>query len=177
MDIRLIDAQHRADIRLPNEPFPLYGSMLPSFRDGVWSWEIRLLPPEQASEMTFPDEDYDYDAMSGDCFFVGAYEGEACVGLAVWRKEWHKYLYLYDLKVRREYRGRGIAARLIDDGKRRAKELGCRGLYTVGQDNNLNACKLYLRCGFVIGGYNDHVYNGTSQEGKGDIYFYLEGDG
>ena len=48
------------------------------------------------------------------------------------------------------------------------------GLYTIGQDNNLNACLFYLSCGFQIGGFDNKVYKGTSQEGKSDILFYLD---
>lgn len=173
MTIQLIDKAHAGDINIPNEPFPLYGRMIPSYIDGKWSYRTVGFPPEEVSEMTFPDENYDYDAMSEDCFFVGAYDGGRCVGLAIWQKPWHKYLYLYDLKVIREYRGRGVASALIRHGRQLAAQLGYRGVYTIGQDNNLNACKFYLKCGFEIGGFDNHVYNGTRQEGKADIYFYL----
>lgn len=176
IDIRIIDRAHAADINIKNEPFPLYGRMIPSLRDGTWNSRIELFAPEDVGEMTFPDENYDFEAMSESCVFVGAYEGNACIGLAIWQREWHKYLYLYDLKVNRAYRGKGIASRLIEHGKSLAAARGCLGLYTVGQDNNLNACMLYLNCGFEIGGFNDHVYNGTSQAGKADIYFYMDVD-
>ena len=174
IEIRIIDADRKTDINIPNESFPLYGKMIPSLRDGIWSYGIELFSSENISEMTFPDENYDFDEMSNNCVFVGAYEGDKCIGLAIWQKEWHKYLYLFDLKVNSSYRGKGIAFALIEHGKQLAKESGFRGLYTIGQDNNLNACKFYLKSGFEIGGFNNHVYTGTSQEGKGDIYFYLD---
>ncbi len=176
IDIRRIDESHKADIHIPNEAFSLYGRMIPSLRDGLWSYRIELFSSENVSEMTFPDENYDFAEMSKDCIFIGAYDDDQCVGLAIWQKQWFKYLYLYDLKVSRRYRGNGIASALIAYGKQLAKENGYRGLYTIGQDNNLDACRFYLKNGFVIGGFNDHVYNGTPQEGKGDIYFYLDND-
>lgn len=41
--------------------------------------------------------------------FVGAYnENGKCIGLAVYKKDWLKYIYLEDLKVYKEYRGHGI---------------------------------------------------------------------
>ncbi|MBR6607453.1 MAG: hypothetical protein IKK98_02130, partial [Oscillospiraceae bacterium] len=51
---------------------------------------------------------------------------------------------------------------------------GCRSIYTQGQDNNLAACRFYLKHGFVIGGLDTMVYNGTSQQGKSDVIFYLD---
>ena len=126
--------------------------------------------------MTFPEEHYCFEERAERRIFVGAYEGETCVGLALWEREWHRYLYLSDLKVSRACRGRGVASALIEEGKRLAGALGLRGLYTIAQDNNLAACRFYLKCGFEIGGFNSHVYRGTAQEGKADIYFYLELD-
>lgn len=75
-EIRLIDAQHSKDINLPNEPFKLFGRLIPKYSDGKWSWETELFAPENASEMRFPDEHYDFEQMSENCTFIGAYDGE-----------------------------------------------------------------------------------------------------
>ena len=174
MLIKEIDLSKKIDIRLPNEPFALFGRMVPSFQDGVWSFREELFPPEDVTEMTFPEEAYDFETMSRDCVFVGAYEDNQCIGLAIWQRSWNRYLYLYDLKVCRAFRGKGTGAALIKHGKHLAGELGYLGLYTVGQDNNLGACRFYLRQGFALGGFDDHVYRGTTQEGKADLHFYLD---
>ena len=47
-------------------------------------------------------------------------------------------------------------------------------LFRSGQNNNLGACKFYIKAGFRIGGLDTEVYKGTSQEGKADILFYLD---
>ena len=70
-------------------------------------------------------------------------------------------MYLYDLKVSREYRGRHIGRRLMQKSKEIAVQNGYYGLYTQGQDNNPGACLFYLNCGFYIGGLD-------TQEGKAD---------
>lgn len=163
------------DINLPNEPFPLYGRMIPRFDGESWSYSVEELPKEQTSEMTFPDENYVYEDMKENSFFVGAYDGTGkCVGLAIYQKSWNRYLYLYDLKVNRDCRGRGIGSLLLEEGKRIAGEYGYRGIQTVGQDNNLGACLFYIKNGFAIGGLDTRVYTGTKQEGKSDILFYLD---
>lgn len=51
-------------------------------------------------------------------------------------------MYLYDLKVNRAYRNRGVASLLIENAKKIASEKGYRGIYTQGQDNNL--CRLFV---------------------------------
>ena len=172
MEIRVIDREHKEDINIPNQPFPLFGRMIPRYDGKVWSYTVEKFP--DIEEMCFPDENYDYDAMQENTVFVGAYDGELCVGLAILQRAFFKYMYLYDLKVNREYRGKGVAGRLMDRACEIAREQGYKGIYTQGQDNNLGACLFYVKSGFVIGGLDTQVYKGTSQEGKADIIFYRD---
>lgn len=173
--IRKIDAVHKQDIRIPNQPFPLFGRLLPAYQDGRWSWQAERFAPGEVTEMCFPDENYDYDAMQAEgTVFLGAYDGERCIGLAVLQPGFFRYLYLYDLKVSAEYRAQHVGAQLIEAAKRLAAEQGCDGLYTQGQDNNLGACLFYLHTGFYIGGLDTNVYKGTAQEGKADVIFYID---
>ena len=170
--IRFIDKAHSSDINLKNEPFPLFGRMLPCYQDGKWSYTTSK--NAEIAWDCFPDENYDYEAMEKDHVFIGAYDGAACVGLAILRKQWHKYLYLHDLKVNGAYRGRHIGTRLIDAACSYAKEQGFRGVWTIGQDNNLAACLFYVNSGFRLGGLDTEAYRGTRQEGKSDIHFYRD---
>ena len=171
---RVVDEDHEADINLKNHPFKLFGLLLPSYQNGKWDHTELLFPEENVTEMCFPDENYDFEAMSQDHVFVGAYDGGACVGLAILREDFFKYMYLYDLKVNQDCRGQGVGRLLIGACKELAVQRGYRGLYTQGQDNNLGACRFYLKTGFEIGGINTHVYKGTFQEHKKDILFYCD---
>ncbi|WP_394267096.1 GNAT family N-acetyltransferase, partial [Anaerotignum sp.] len=68
------------------------------------------------------------------------------------------YLHVLDLKVSAAFRGRGIGRALIEAGKAFARELGYRGLYLEAQDNNLEPCRFYLRCGFQETGIKWNMY-------------------
>ena len=171
MEIRRITKDNAADLNLHNEPFAMPGRFIPELKNGIWSWRTELFEKEET--MTFPDEKYDIDEMSAKGIVLGAYEDGKCIGVAIYQTQWLKYMYLYDLKVSAAARGKGIGKALIRAGLEAAKEQGYRGLYTQAQDNNLNACLFYLKAGFEIGGFDNHLYNGTSQEGKADIIFYL----
>lgn len=174
IDIRIINAEHKQDINIQNEPFALFGRMMPSFVDGKWGYSVVRFAESEIREMRFPDENYDYDALSENSVFIGAYDGDKCIGLAIMQQAFFKYMYLYDLKVNADYRCKHIGAMLIEKAKEVALGDGYRGIYTQGQDNNLGACLFYLKNGFVIGGLDTHVYAGTPQEGKSDILFYLD---
>lgn len=172
--VKIIDEAHKEDINIPNQPFRLFGRMIPSYCNERWGYETERFADKDITEMCFPDENYDWDELSQNSVLVGAYDGDKCVGLAILQQAWFKYMYLYDLKINSEYRGKHIGTMLIEKSKDVAIEHGYRGIYTQGQDNNLGACLFYLNNGFVIGGLDTHVYKGTSQEGKKDILFYCD---
>lgn len=174
LKIKIIDEERKQDINIPNEPFQLFGRMIPSYINEKWQYEIVYFEQDKIGEMCFPDENYDYNAMKEHCVFVGAYDGEKCIALAILKDAMMKYMYLYDLKVSKAYRRQGVASALIEKSKEICRERGYRGLYTQGQDNNLSACKFYIKTGFYIGGFDSNVYKWTKQEGKSDIIFYLD---
>lgn len=172
MDIRLIDESHTQDINLANEPFLLRGKMKIRYDETGWHHEEIDFPPEQITEMTFPDENYQYEEMKKDTIFLGAYEEQTCVGLAILTPGFGSCCYIADLKVKRALRGKGIGKQLIQAAYQYAIGAGYKGLTVIAQDNNLDACRFYLACGFEIGGLDTKTYEHTKQAGKADITFY-----
>ena len=172
VEIRTITRENQVDLNLKNDPFQMPGRLIPSLENGSWTYREELF--EQPRSMCFPDENYDFEQYSKDGFLLGAYEDGNCVGLGIFREEFWKYVYVYDLKVSAAARGKGIGRMLIDAGMEKARAKGYRGLYLYAQDNNLNACRFYLKAGFEIGGFDNRRYDGTSQEGTADIVFYKE---
>lgn len=139
IEVRLIDTAHKEDINISNEPFPLRGRMIIEHTENVWNHMEELLPLEKITEMVFPDENYKFEEMK-EYIFLGAYEDETCVGVAILCSAFNPCLFLYDLKVNSNVRGKGIGRLLIEEAFKIAKKDKYAGLYTVGQDNNLNAC-------------------------------------
>lgn len=170
--IRIIDRENASDINIRNEPFKLFGRMLPSYQDGKWNYSI--MENEKIEWDVFPDENYNFEIMKKEYIFIGAYDGSDCIGLAILKHQWNKYIYLHDLKVNSAYRGQHIATKMMDAAYKYAREHGYRGIWTIGQENNLAACLFYVNTGFRIGGLDTDVYNGTNQEGNADIYFYKD---
>lgn len=172
--IRVITHDNKQDINIPNHSFPLRGRMIVEYTNNEWSHREELFAPDDVTEMTFPDEGYNYDNLiQKDYIFIGAYnEDNTCVGLAILVPEFSPCMFLYDLKVNNDMRGKGVGKLLIDACYKISKEKKFTGLYTIGQDNNLNACLFYLSTGFIIGGLDTIVYRNTKQEGKANIYFY-----
>ena len=172
MEIRMITRENAGDLNLKNEPFEMPGRFIPELKDGQWTYSTETF--EKPQTMVFPDESYDFDQISRKGILFGAYEDGKCIGVAIYQDYWLKNMYLYDLKVNASARGKGVGKALIAAGLAAAKERGYRGIYTIAQDNNLNACMFYLHAGFEIGGFDNRAYGGTSQEGKADIIFYTK---
>ena len=171
LEIRQITIENKSDINLKNDPFKLIGRLIVERRDGEWTYREEVLPESEVSEMVFPDENYVYEDMP-DYVFLGAYDSEECVGVAILCPHFTGRLYLEDLKVVSKARGKGVGKLLIKACKTYAKEQGYKGICTVGQDNNLIACRLYLSAGFKIGGLDTEIYEGTKQAEKADVWFY-----
>lgn len=174
MEIRLLTAEDAADLNLPNEPFDQPGTFVPSLNDGVWGWRADYY--EKPRTMCFPQENHDFEELSQNGAVLGAYEQGSCIGLAILQNAFFKYMYIWDLKVSAAHRGLGVGKCLMEEAVKLARDRGYDGIYCQAQDDNLNACLFYLRAGFQIGGFDNHVYAGTAQAGKGDVLFYKTGE-
>ena len=173
MKIIKIDKEHTQDLKIKNEPFDLKGKIEVTFDGKDWHSIKILFSDEEIKQMTFPDEDYDFDKLNGHVLF-GAYENNECVGLAILTKDFNSRLYLSNLKVKRNYRHHGVAKSLLNEAYKYVLENELIGLFTICQDNNVDAFDFYIKFGFKIGGYDNNVYRNTKQEGKADILLYLD---
>lgn len=171
--IEKISQNNQAALKLPNEPFALFGRLVVSRIGGKWQ-SHEVLPDDSKQTQIFPNEKYDLTVIEQNGFALGAFAGKTCVGLAIFENRWNHYLYLSDLKVTAAYRRKKIASKLMGTAAKLAKEKGMRGLTTIAQDNNLGANRFYLHYGFEIGGLNTKNYQFTKQKGKADIYYYLD---
>ncbi|OFI47039.1 hypothetical protein BG262_01530 [Floricoccus penangensis] len=167
-----INNENKESLQLPNEDFHIFGKLIPTFKDETWSYQEEIF--EKSWSMKFPDENYSLENIDNRGFALAAFDGEKCIGFAIFEDTWNKFMYLMDLKVNKEYRKQGIASLLLTSAVGEIKNRGYKGINTIGQDNNLAACRFYLNNGFKIGGIDNMNYKFTQQEGKTDIYFYLE---
>ena len=87
---------------------------------------------------------------------------------------WNKLAYIEELAVNTGFRGKGAGYALMRKAIEWAKAQNYPGMMVETQDNNVRACLLYERCGFVLGGLDRYVYT-TFPENRDEIalYWYL----
>ncbi len=159
------------DIAKTNEHFPIIGRIKPSLHDGVWSYEEELF--ETPGETRFPDDLLDwsqYIDQDDKALFLAYVNGE-CVGQIRVVKEWNRFCYIENIASTTQYRGHGIGARLLERAEEWAKEKDLIGMSLEAQDDNLIACRFYIKHGFILGGV-DTLKQSYNKNIEATLYWY-----
>ena len=86
---------------------------------------------------------------------------------------WNKFAYVEELAIDTEFRGKGIGHALMNRAIEWAKGQSFPGITLETQDNNVPACKLYEKCGFVLAGLDLYAYKNFDNASEIALYWYL----
>lgn len=146
----------------------------PQMGVSVADWPQRAVEPYQKCYGIDPEE---FSDLLGDpargAIFV-AWLGEKAVGHVVVDIKWNGFAHIAELVVDATARRQGVACQLIDVAGFWARKRHLPGIMLETQSNNLAACRLYERYGFVMGGVDHWRYRGIdphTQESA--IFWYL----
>ncbi|NGZ76467.1 GNAT family N-acetyltransferase [Saccharibacillus alkalitolerans] len=163
--------EHIPYINDMNDAFPIFGRLVPSFRDGEWTHEEELFADVRIA--SFPDDRLDWDTYIGSdhkAVFLAFY-GSECVGQVRLVRDWTGYAYIENIAVRGSHRGRGVSGMLMDKAEQWAREQELHGLSLEAQGDNLAACRFYLKRGMRLGGV-DTLKQAFNPEIETTLYFY-----
>ncbi len=92
-----------------------------------------------------------FEENKGDIIFVAEADCQvkAFLSVEVHREETEPFLYLDDISVSPELRGRGIGTKLLILSEEHGKKLGISSLYLHVEESNVRAKKLYESFGYV----------------------------
>lgn len=113
----------------------------------------------------------------GRALFV-ARDGERMLGFIALSRAWNNYAEVDDFAVDVAARRFGVGRLLMDRAVAWAREQNLPGLRLETQSNNVPACRFYERYGFVLGGYDQHLYTALPAEDapvrpETALYWYL----
>ena len=81
---------------------------------------------------------------------------------------------VWDIRIDREYRRRGIGSELFRMAATWARERECTQLAVETQNINMPACRFYASQGCHLGQVSLHGYEGTSGQGEVMLVWYLD---
>lgn len=150
--IKLLENQFINIVNNTNESFPIIGKILPSFSNGIWSYEEELY--NTPTEIRFPDDKLDWSAYidSSEKIVLLAFHEDTCIGQIRLVKDWNRFAYIENIAVKKDFRKSGVGHLLLEAAETWAKEQSLIGLSLEAQNDNLIACRFYAKEGFVLGG-------------------------
>ncbi|MFK3795255.1 MULTISPECIES: GNAT family N-acetyltransferase [unclassified Pseudomonas] len=139
----------------------------------VAQWHVETVEP-YLKDYDIDSEAFCNDRDSGEGTVLVAWAGEDPVGHIVISKHWNGFAHIDELAVDTVARGNGVARQLLDVAQAWSRERNLPGIMLETQNNNLAACRLYERCGFVVGGV-DHLRYRAIDPGTQEsaIFWYL----
>lgn len=169
--IRPLKDQFITIINDTNESFPVIGKILPSFSNGLWSYEEQLY--DTSSEIRFPDDKLDWSTYidSSEKIILLAFHEKECIGQIRLFKDWNRFAYIENIAVRSSFRKSGVGHLLLEAAETWAKEQSLIGLSLEAQNDNLIACRFYVKEGFVLGGV-DTLKQSANPEIDITLYWY-----
>lgn len=105
---------------------------------------------------------------------LGAYDNDKLIGvLIVEKREWNNSLWVANIVISEEYRGRGIGSLLMDNLFRLARDKGFRIIGLETQSTNLPAISFYRKNGFELDGIDLSLYTNNDVKNE-EVAFYMK---
>lgn len=126
-------------------------------RGGVLTYEVAGVAAPYVK--TYPSPTTFGDDTEG---FI-ATEGSTILGQLTVSPHWTGFAAINDLAISSDARRKGVGSALVNAAKGWAVERGLPGLSVETQNNNVGACMLYAKAGFVLAGFDTHLYRSSER--------------
>lgn len=157
----------------PQEEFEIIGRLIPKYDGNEWIISEELYSKPYLK--TYPNDVYDpkiYINNPNEAAFIAICDGKRVGSIRIGRR-WNQNAFVDDFLVDRIHRGHGVGTMLMDAAVNWGIENGYHGISLETQDNNLLACRFYLKYGFKLGGIDRYVYNAFPNRNETALYFYI----
>lgn len=95
------------DFNKPNEPFVVFGRMIPAFENGVWTYTEERFSKPYFKQYEDDEMDVSYVEEEGKAAFL-YYVKNNCIGRIKIRSNWNGYALIEDIAVAKDYRKKAL---------------------------------------------------------------------
>ncbi len=173
LQIRQMDSQSLHQVDQFNRNSMVNSELVLHVQDNKISYSI--MPVEPYEKILLVDaEDYTTFIDNPEkVIFFAEVDGKSAgqIKMVPW---WNTFAYLEELTVDTAFRGKGVGRALLTRAIEWAKQQHFPGVTLETQDNNVPACILYEKCGFVLSGFDLYAYrNFPESRDEIALYWYL----
>ena len=172
INIQEIDESNALLLNSFENRFTVHSRLVLSALDGVISYTIEEITPFVKQ---YPQEECEsraYISSPGRAVFFAFVDGQPA-GQVRLHTHWNRLGYIEDIAVDEAYRRRGAGQTLLQRAVEWARDRQLPGLMLETQDVNVDACRLYERCGFILSGFDRRLYMGFPDvSGETALFWY-----
>ena len=171
--IEELDQRNLQDVHRTGTTFTVDSELVLQAEDGVIRYAVTPIPPYHKHYAPDEIDHASYVGHPDRAVFLAYVDGEPAGQIRL-RRNWNHYAYVEDIVVDVHFRKRGVGRALMERAIEWAKAKHLPGIMLETQNNNVAACQLYERCGFVLGGFDRYLYKGiTPDTEESALYWYL----
>ena len=155
--IQPLTAANQAGLNHCDNSFTVEAELCLYAEDGRISYTVR---PVTSYVKRYDPEIHDaqpYIDKTDHAAWLASVDGQLAGQILV-HENWNRFGIIWDIAVDPPFRRRGVGRRLIEQAIGWARERGLPGVMLETQNINVPACRLYERCGFVLGGLDGYLY-------------------
>lgn len=133
---------------------------------GSFSFEFKKIRRRYQKTWITTDQDIaEFNQIIGQGCSYGIFDQEKLIAwIIIDQREWNNSLYIENLLVNENYRGKGLGKKLLDCAKAEMIRRKARLLELETQNTNAPAIGFYQSQGFTITGFNLKLYDGLKDE-------------
>lgn len=171
--LRQMDAQSLYQVDRFNRNSIVHSKLVLHFQDNKLSYSVIPVEPYEKLLNVDPEQYTTFIDNPQKVISFADVDGQP-VGQIKMVPWWNKFTYVEELTVETEFRGKGIGHALLTQAINWAKRQGFPGVTPETQDNNVPACMLYEKTGFMLSGFDFYAYR-DFPEARDEIalYWYL----
>ncbi|CAI8843190.1 GNAT family N-acetyltransferase [Pseudomonas sp. IT-P253] len=159
LSVRVADDGFAAYIWGSDFSFEVAAYGAPEIGKPVEQWRVTPITPYRKCYGIDPEEFISFRDAADSAIFM-AYLDDEPVGHLVVSTNWNGFAHIDELAVHAPARRHGVAKALLDVAQFWSRKKKLPGIMLETQNNNLGACRLYERSGYVLGGTDHLRYRG-----------------